>query len=157
MGPGASRRREVAAKLRLGTLEQIRERDGLAPARLLEAFLRALPGAGNPFEDLGDASTAQSGIVKRRGEDLASQLNLLDMPLRGQLSQLASVHAVEPDVDLLGGSLHADRIAAALHDSASQRHAARVSSPPTAEIASRSVGKPASTPPYAVYDREALR
>lgn len=83
-------------------LKQIGERDGFAPARLLETFLRALPGARDRVEDLGDARAVQSGVVECAGEDLAGQVDLLDMSLLGEFGELASVLAVESN----GGSLH---------------------------------------------------
>jgi hypothetical protein len=69
--------------------------------------LSTLQGARNPFEDLGDASAVQSGIVECGGENLAGQLDLLDLPLRREFGELASVHAVESNIDPPGSSLHA--------------------------------------------------
>jgi hypothetical protein len=98
-------------------LEQIGERDGFTPARLLETFLSALPGAGDPFKDLGDASAVRSGVLERGGEDLTGQLDLLDLPLRSEFGELASVLAVKSNVYLLRSGLHTAQGTGCVHGS----------------------------------------
>jgi hypothetical protein len=55
-----------------------------------------------------DLSHYSDQVVERAGEDLAGQLDLLDVPLRGKLGELASVLAVESNVDLLAVTIVGD-------------------------------------------------
>lgn len=87
--------------------DQLVERAAFPPARLLEAFLRALPGARDRVENLRDALRLGIGVVERGGEERTRQRSLLHMTALGEHRQLVRVLLVERQVDPACGRSHA--------------------------------------------------